>query len=172
MRSLGSRYFYFNEDGDYLPNGKPTTPAPVHSHVETSGHARSLLASEILSRPHDGYDPHATHLRGSKTYLESDPLRQDLITHPNISFPPDPVSGGRSVPAGQVTVGLTLVVNGKTFPKIEGGQGRWVYQRPGPGNNYSRYSDLVRHDKAKGLTPMPKASKAELATARRRQTFG
>ena len=33
------------------------TPAPAHSHVETSGHARSLLAYKILSRLHDGFDP-------------------------------------------------------------------------------------------------------------------
>jgi hypothetical protein len=83
-----------------------------------------------------------------------------------------PVSGGGGLPSNSHTVGLSLVRNGKTFPKIEGGRERWYSQRPGHGNSYSRYSDLVSHDKAKGLTPLPKASKSELETARRQQTFG
>jgi hypothetical protein len=83
-----------------------------------------------------------------------------------------PVTGGGGLASNSHTVGLSLVRNGKTFPKIEGGRERWYSQRPGHGNSYSRYSDLVSHDKAKGLTPLPKASKAELETTRRQQTFG
>ncbi|KAH0292802.1 hypothetical protein KCU62_g1606, partial [Aureobasidium sp. EXF-3399] len=180
MAFIAAKIFNFDDHGIHVPYQKPT-PGAIEDLMrpddkeeeEQISHQRSTpLALEILSQPHDGYDPYVTHLRGSKTYLESDPPRQALITHPDITVPPAPVSGGRSVPAGQVTVGLTLLVNGKTFPKIEGGQERWYTQRPGHGNNYSRYSDLVRHDKAKGLTPLPKASKAELATARHQQTFG
>lgn len=84
-----------------------------------------------------------------------------------------PVSGGRGgASGGQVTVGLGLVVNGKTYPKIEDGKERWYTQRPGHGNSYSRYSDLVNHDKKKGVTPLPRASKEELAAARSQHTFG
>jgi hypothetical protein len=84
-----------------------------------------------------------------------------------------PVSGGGGRPSNSNNVGLSLVRNGKTFPKIEAGRERWYSQRPGQGHrSYSRYSDLVSHDKAKGLTPMPKASRAELQAARRQQTFG
>jgi hypothetical protein len=63
-------------------------------------------------------------------------------------------------------------MNGKTFPKIEAGRERWYTQRPGQTNSYSRYSDLVKFDVAKGTTSKPKASKAELEAARRQQTFG
>jgi hypothetical protein len=84
-----------------------------------------------------------------------------------------PVSGGGGLPSNSSHVGLSLVRNGKTFPKIEAGRERWYSQRPGQGHrSYSRYSDLVSHDKAKGTTPLPKASRDELKAARRQQTFG
>lgn len=225
MRSLADRFFYFTEEGDYLPGGKPTTPEPAPSRVRTpvqarqpTGHyydsqadldalfeqspAHSQAAAFPQSSAHaqvpnhqmaDTYHQDATQTLDIEQYLSSfqhHALVQDysalnqrsaVVAHPTshaqaLDAPPPtaaPVSGGGGGgSAGQTTVGLGLVVNGKTFPKIEGGQERWYTQRPGHGNSYSRYSDLVRHDKAKGLTPMPKASKAELAVARRQQTFG
>jgi hypothetical protein len=54
----------------------------------------------------------------------------------------------------------------------EAAKERWYSQRPGQERSYSRYSDLLSHDKAKGVTPMPKASKAESEAACRQKTFG
>jgi len=179
MRSLGDRFFYFTEEGDYLPNGRPSTPqqdfSPIQSRVQLRDPCANYHASvdAAIDALFEWGPDHSQPSPPLDTRAQDATRYHGLIQQPTLAQqPPAPVSGGRGVPAGQVTVGLTLVVNGKTFPKIEGGQERWYTQRPGHGNNYSRYSDLVRHDKAKGLTPMPKASKAELATARRQQTFG
>lgn len=70
------------------------------------------------------------------------------------------------------TIGLTLILNGVTYPRIENGRERWYTQRPGHSNNYSRYSDLVKFDTAKGGHLAPKASKVQLEAARLNRTFG
>ncbi|KAG9517810.1 hypothetical protein KCV07_g5901, partial [Aureobasidium melanogenum] len=78
---------------------------------------------------------------------------------------PDPVLAA-------ISMGLTLVVNGVTYPRIENGKERWYTQRPGCNNNYSRYSDLAKFDTSKGVRVAPKASRAQLEAARRYRTFG
>lgn len=78
-------------------------------------------------------------------------------------------AGGGSASA---TMGLTLVVGGVTYPRIEDGKERWYTQRPGRNNNYSRYSDLAKFDTSKGVRVAPKASRAQLGAARRYRTFG
>ncbi|KAG9595279.1 hypothetical protein KCU77_g5733, partial [Aureobasidium melanogenum] len=69
------------------------------------------------------------------------------------------------------SMGLTLVVNGVTYPRIENGKERWYTQCPGRNNNYSRYSDLAKFDTSKGVGVAPKASRAQLEAARRYRTF-
>lgn len=82
--------------------------------------------------------------------------------------------GASNITAGHsaTTIGLTLVVNGVTYPRIENGKERWYTQRPGRSNSYSRYSDLAKFDTSKGVRLAPKASKAQLDAARRYRTFG
>ncbi|KAG9857984.1 hypothetical protein KCU68_g910, partial [Aureobasidium melanogenum] len=79
------------------------------------------------------------------------------------------ISNDGGLPA--TTMGLTLVVNGVTYPRIENGKERWYTQRPGRTNNYSRYSDLAKFDTSKGVRVAPKASRAQLEAARRYRTF-
>ncbi|KAG9962261.1 hypothetical protein KCU61_g4869, partial [Aureobasidium melanogenum] len=70
------------------------------------------------------------------------------------------------------SMGLNLVVNGVTYPRIENGKERWYTQRPSRNNNYSRYSDLAKFDTSKGVRVAPKASRAQSEAARRYRTFG
>ncbi|KAG9990641.1 hypothetical protein KCU98_g994, partial [Aureobasidium melanogenum] len=72
------------------------------------------------------------------------------------------ISNDGGLPA--TTMGLTLVVNGVTYPRIENGKERWYTQRPGRTNNYSRYSDLAKFDTSKGVRVAPKASRAHAKT--------
>lgn len=83
-----------------------------------------------------------------------------------------PVATSTSVDPTATTIGLTLIINGSTYPRIESGKERWYTQRPGRSNSYSRYSDLVKFDTSKGVRPAPKASKAQLEAARLNRTFG
>ncbi|KAH0374107.1 hypothetical protein KCU65_g327, partial [Aureobasidium melanogenum] len=83
-----------------------------------------------------------------------------------------PVAASTGGGPASATRGLTLVVNGVTYPRIENGKERWYTQRPGRNNNYSRYSDLAKFDASKGIRVAPKASKAQLEAARRYRTFG
>lgn len=83
-----------------------------------------------------------------------------------------PVTSGTGSSSASATVGLTLVVGGVTYPRIENGKERWYTQRPGHKNNYSRYSDLAKFDTSKGIRIAPKASRAQLEAARRYRTFG
>ncbi|KAH0352129.1 hypothetical protein KCU81_g2083, partial [Aureobasidium melanogenum] len=83
-----------------------------------------------------------------------------------------PVTSGTGSSSASATVGLTLVVGGVTYPRIENGKERWYTQRSGHKNNYSRYSDLAKFDTSKGIRIAPKASRAQLEAARRYRTFG
>ncbi|KAG9671543.1 hypothetical protein KCU99_g4765, partial [Aureobasidium melanogenum] len=77
-----------------------------------------------------------------------------------------------AVNTAATSMGLTLVVGGVTYPRIENGKERWYTQRPGRNNNYSRYSDLAKFDTSKGVRVAAKASRAQLEAARRYRTFG
>lgn len=173
------------DDEDLAPHSGTMAPdqdQPTHVSIVTE-----IFAREIMNNPHDGVDPNVIRILAARSQVAtgqpaildqphgpSEPLNAGKSAAPvaTPSSAPAPVSGGSGASSGQVTVGLGLVVNGKTYPKIEAGRERWYSQRPDQGNSYSRYSDLVSHDKAKGLTPMPRASKDELSAARRQRTFG
>jgi hypothetical protein len=190
MAFIAAKYFNFDDDGNYIPYdpGVAHDPTPTSTTTMAST-SRSPQTLGTTTRPHNAFNPNlaATYHQSPAQYQgparypaaaaassSAIPVVQDAATtlrrptHP----PTASVSSGGGASAGQVTVGLRLVMNNKTYPKIEGGRERWYTQRPGHSNSYSRYSDLVSHDKAKGLTPMPKASKADLQAARLQQTFG
>lgn len=83
-----------------------------------------------------------------------------------------PGASKTTVDSTATTIGLSLVLNGVTYPRIENGKERWYTQRPGRSNSYSRYSDLAKFDTSKGVRLAPKASKAQLDAAQRYRTFG
>ena len=163
MKSLGDKFFYFNEDGDHIPHQGSYNP-DVWEKSE-SDDERTQWYKAYFKNLYKA--PATAPATGSSTAPTTAP-QQAPTTSTSITAP---VSGGGGS-SGQVTIGLGLVMNGKTFPKIEAGRERWYTQRPGQSNSYSRYSDLVRSDKAKGIPPQPKASEAELKAAHRQQTFG
>jgi hypothetical protein len=255
MASLGSKYFNFNEDGDYVPYGSSGTVDAGLDEVPSRNHSNQLHAHDTSDEPslpweitlanrvaeyyafrcfHAPRSPHRQYgfldtlppvdsstTAGVLAYLEaneptpietieqfealvashqlansdasspgtaldraqvqdpaqiSDPVHDsDLPQAPasqsHVLAASAPVSSG-IVPSSTATTGLGLVVNGKTLPRIEAGKERWYSQRPGENRSYSRYSDLVSHDKAKSVTPMPRASKTELQAARHDKTFG
>ncbi|KAG9527718.1 hypothetical protein KCU93_g4884, partial [Aureobasidium melanogenum] len=96
------------------------------------------------------------------------------VLHPCAAMPGAATSSRApvAVNTAATSMGLTLVVNGVTYPRIENGKERWYTQHPGRNNNYSRYSDLAKFDTSKGVRVAPKASRAQLEAARRYRTFG
>jgi hypothetical protein len=164
MRSLGDKFFYFNEDGDHVPHQRSFNPV----REEPDPYDERTQWYNAYFKNLYGTAPTTAAATAPTTSTSTTAPQQAPTTSTSTTAP---VSGGGGS-SGQATIGLGLVMNGKTFPKIEAGRERWYTQRPGQSNSYSRYSDLVRSDKAKGITPQPKASEAELKAARRQQTFG
>ena len=175
MWALGAKFFQFDEDGTYVPYQR--TPSPSSDQPVSPTQYGSAVQSDPLDAPIQ--PPGHVHPSASGLSLVPAPTaNQNPTSAPvasgsvGISNPSGQSNNVLGAPPTQLTVGLGLILNGKTYPKIENGKERWYTQRPGKANNYSRYSDLVSHDKAKGVTPMPRASKAELELARQQQTFG
>lgn len=95
-----------------------------------------------------------------------------VTNNPQLSGKGSGYLSGATQGTAATTMGLTLVVNGVTYPRIENGKERWYTQHPGRNNNYSRYSDLAKFDTSRGVRVAPKASRAQLEAARRYRTFG